>query len=310
MNSEIKVFAPASVGNAAVGFDIMGFALEWPGDEVIVRYSDKPGLRITEISGANGKLPFDPEKNTAGFAALKLLEALGLNDMGIEMELHKKMPVGSGLGSSAASAVAGAFAVNELLGSPLEKNKILPFAMQGEFLASGGMHADNIAPCLLGGLLMVRDHATLDIHRIPVPDGLYATVIYPQVEVLTRDARSILSDTVPLKKFIQQNANLGSFIIGMYNADLELVARSLQDIIIEPQRACLIPHFYEVKTAALAAGALGCSISGAGPSIFALCASKEVAEATGEAMKSIFFNAKIDHKLFLSPINKQGAVKI
>lgn len=310
MNSEIKVFAPASVGNAAVGFDIMGFALEQPGDEVIVRFSDKPGLRITLISGAENKLPYETAKNTAGFAALKLLEKLNATGRGIEMELHKKMPIGSGLGSSAASAVAGVFAVNELLGRPFKKNELLPFAMQGEFLASGGMHADNVAPCLLGGLLIVRDHQTLDVHRIPVPEGMYAAVIYPKVEVLTKNARSILSDAIPLKKFIQQNANLGSFIVGMYNADLGLISRSLQDIIIEPQRAGLIPHFYDVKSAALAAGALGCSISGAGPSIFALCANKHIAETAGEAMKSVFFNAKIEHFLFTSLINQKGAIKI
>ena len=310
MNQEIKVFAPASVGNAAVGFDIMGFALEHPGDEVTVRFSDKPGLRITLISGAENKLPYDPVKNTAGFSALKLLEHLGETGRGIEMELHKKMPIGSGLGSSAASAVAGVFAVNELLGRPLEKKDLLPFAMQGEFLASGGMHADNVAPCLLGGLLLIRDHETLDVHRLPVLPGMYATVIYPQVEVLTKDARSILSDAVPLKKFIQQNANLGAFIIGMYNSDLGLIGRALQDVVIEPQRAKLIPHFYEVKEAALKAGALGCSISGAGPSIFALSANRQNAEEVGEAMKRVFSNAKIEHELFISPINQKGAVKL
>lgn len=310
MKSGIKVFAPASVGNTAVGFDTMGFALEQPGDEVIVRFSDKPGLRITLIAGAAGKLPYDLQKNTAGFAALKLLEHLGETGQGIEMELHKKMPIGSGLGSSAASAVAGVFAINELLKRPLEKKDLLPFAMQGEYLASGGFHADNVAPCMLGGLLLVRDHATFDIHRLPVPRGIFATVIYPKVEVLTKDARSILSDTVPLKKFVQQSANLGAFIIGMYNSDLGLIGRALQDVVIEPQRAQLIPHFYEVKEAALKAGALGCSISGAGPSIFTLNANSLIAEEVGEAMKRVFSDAKIEHELFISPINQEGAVKL
>jgi len=308
MSTEIKVFAPASVGNAAVGFDIMGFALERPGDEVIVRFSDIPGLRIVRITGADGKLPADPLKNTAGFSALKLLEHLGETGLGVEMELHKKMPIGSGLGSSAASAVAGVFAVNELLGRPLEKKDLLPFAMQGEFLASGGMHADNVAPCLLGGLLLIRDHETFDIHRLPIPTGMCANVIYPQVEVLTKEARSILSDTVPLKKFIQQNANLGAFIIGMYQSDAGLIGRSLQDVVIEPQRARLIPHFYEVKEAALNAGALGCSISGAGPSIFALSSDPTTAAAVGEAMKQVYSNTKIGYELFISPINEKGAI--
>lgn len=309
MKPGIKVFAPASVGNAAVGFDIMGFALEQPGDEVIARFSDKPGLRITLISGAQGKLPYEVEKNTAGFAALKLLEHLGEEKRGIELELHKKLPIGSGLGSSAASAVAGAMAVNELLGRPLGKKDLLPFALQGEQLASGGTHADNVAPSLLGGLVLIRDNETFDVHRLPVPRGIYVTVIYPKIEVLTKDARRMLSDGVPLKKFIQQNANLGAFIIGCYNSDIGLIGRSLQDVVIEPQRAKLIPHFYEVKEAALNAGALGCSISGAGPSIFALSANSLIAERVGEVMKKIYVETKIESEVFISCINQEGAVK-
>lgn len=309
MQSGIKVFAPASVGNAAVGFDVMGFAIEQPGDEIVVRFSNTPGLRITLISGAQGRLSYDPKKNTAGFAALKLLEHLNESGLGIEMELHKKMPIGSGLGSSAASAVAGVMAINELLKRPLEKRELLQFALQGEFLASGGWHADNVAPSLMGGLILIRDNTTLDFHRLPIPTGIYATVIYPHVEVLTKDARSILSDAVPLKKFIQQNANLGAFIIGLYSSDISLIGRSLQDVIIEPQRAKLIPHFYEVKEAVLKAGALGCSISGAGPSIFALSASSLIAEEVGEVMKRIYTQAKIEHDIYLSPINNEGAIK-
>jgi homoserine kinase len=309
MNPGIKVFAPASVGNAAVGFDIMGFALEKPGDEIIARFSGKPGLRITRITGAKGRLPYELEKNTAGFAALQLLRHLGEEKRGIELELRKKLPIGSGLGSSAASAVAGVMAVNELLKRPLEKRELLPFALEGEMLASGGIHADNVAPSLIGGMVLIRDNETLDFHRLPVPRGIYATVVHPQVEVLTKAARGILSDTVPLKKFIQQSANLGAFIIGMYNSDIGLIGRSLQDVIIEPQRARLIPCFREVKEAVLQAGALGCSISGAGPSIFALSANSLVAEEVGEQMKRIYRDAKIECELYLSPINQEGAIK-
>jgi homoserine kinase len=186
---------------------------------------------------------------------------------------------------------------------------LLPFALQGEQLASGGTHADNVAPSLLGGLMLIRDDETFDVHRLPVPRGLFAAVVYPKVEVFTKDARSILSDTVPLKKFIRQSANLGAFIIGCYNSDIELIGRSLQDLVIEPQRAKLIPHFYEVKEAALNAGALGCSISGAGPSIFALSANSLAAERVGEAMRKIYVEAKIENQLFISPINQEGAVK-
>lgn len=310
MNAGIKVFAPASVGNVAVGFDVLGFALEQPGDEVIVRFANTPGLRITLISGAHGKLPYDPLKNTAGFAALKLLEHLGEQSIGIEMEVHKKMPIGSGLGSSAASAVAGVFAVNELLKRPLEKRELLPFALQGEFLASGGLHADNVGPSLLGGLLLIRENETPDIHRIPIPRGVYATVIYPHVEVLTKEARNILSDSISLKSHVQQSANLGAFIIGMFNSDISLVGRALQDLVIEPQRAKLIPYFYEVKEAVLKAGALGCSISGSGPSIFALSANSLIAEEVGEAMKRIYAQAGIENDLYISRVNQEGAVKL
>ena len=309
MRPGIKVYAPASVGNAAVGFDALGFAIEKPGDEIIVRISDKPGLRITKITGAKGKLPYEIEKNTAGLAALRLLQYLGEEKLGIEMELHKKLPIGSGLGSSAASAVAGAFAINELLKRPLEKRDLLPFALEGEALASGGIHADNVAPCMLGGMILTRQNEPLDVVRVPIPRGIYATIINPAVEVLTKDARNILSDTVPLKKMIQQNANLGAFIIGMFNTDVELIGRSLQDVVIEPQRARLIPHFYEVKEAALSAGALGCSISGAGPSIFTLNASSLIAERVGEAMQKVFSDHKIESQLYLSQINTAGAIK-
>ena len=309
MNSGIKVFAPASVGNVAVGFDIMGFALEKPGDEIIVRFSDKFGLRITRITGVKGRLSYELKKNTAGFAALQLLRHLGEERRGIELEIHKKLPFGSGLGSSAASAVAGVMAINELLKRPLEKRELLPFALEGEKLASGDIHADNVAPSMMGGMVLIRDNETLDFHRLPTPRGIYATVVHPHVEILTKDARSILSDTVPLKKFIQQSANLGAFIIGMYNSDIDLIGRSLQDVIIEPQRAQLIPYFWEVKEAVLKAGALGCSISGGGPSIFALSANSLVAEEVGEQMERIYRNANIEHEIYHSPINQQGAIK-
>ncbi|MCB9277730.1 MAG: homoserine kinase [Lewinellaceae bacterium] len=309
MNPGIKVFAPASVANVAAGFDILGFALERPGDEIIVRLSETPGFRITQITGAKGKLPMEPEKNTAGFAALKLLEYLGETGRGIEMEIHKKMPFGSGLGSSAASAAGAVVAVNELLGRPLEKRALLPFAVLGEQIADGAYHADNVAPSLIGGMVLIRSNKDLDVHRLPVPKGLYAAVVHPQVEILTKDARNVLSDTVSLQQCIEQNGNLGGLIVGLYNSDLELIGRSLNDVIIEPQRARLIPHFYEVKAAALDAGALGCSISGAGPSIFALCANSLVAETAGKAMSKVFTEAKIGNQVFISAINQEGATK-
>lgn len=303
----IKVFAPASVANVACGFDILGFALEKPGDEIIVKYSDTPGFRITKITGTQKKLPLDVHSNTAGVAALKLLSSLGETNIGIEMEIHKKMPFGSGLGSSAASAVGGAMAINELLGRPYEKRDLLPFAVAGESIASGAIHADNVAPSLLGGFTLVRDSVTCDVTRVPVPRGMYATVIYPKVEVLTKEARAMLKTEVSLKQTVQQSANLGAFILGMVNADFGMIRRALTDVIIEPQRAPLIPHFMEVKQAALDAGVLGCSISGSGPSIFALSNSSLVAEEAGKAMQQIFQQNKIETELFISPINMEGA---
>ena len=304
----IKVFAPASVANVACGYDILGFALHKPGDEIVGRIVDKPGLRITKITGDKGKLPYDIEKNTASFAAQRLLEHLGETKIGIELEIRKKMPFGSGLGSSAASSAAGVMIVNELLKRPLTKRELLPFAVMGEELADGAYHADNVGPSLLGGMLLIRDNATLDAHKLVTPEGLYATVVYPHVKILTRDARAVLSDTTTLKKTVQQTGNLGALIVGLYRSDLDLIGRALQDVIVEPQRAQLIPHFYKVKEAALKAGVLGCSISGAGPSIFALSANSLIAEQAGEAMQKVFTDNKIKNQLFISTINHEGAI--
>ena len=310
MKSGIKVFAPASVGNVGIGFDCLGLCLDKPGDEIIAKFSDEfSGLRITEITGAKGKLPTDPERNTAGVAALRLLEHLGEQKRGIEFRLHKKMPFGSGLGSSAASAVAGAMAINELFRRPLEKRALLPFAMAGEEIASGSRHADNVAPSLLGGLILIRDNASLDVHRLPLLRGLQVVVIYPHIEIMTEEARALLSPNVSLADYTQQSANLASFTVAAYTGDLDLMQRSLNDIIIEPQRKKLIPGFDEAKAAALHHGALGCSISGSGPSIFALCQNSLVAENVAGGIQSIFDQRKIQSQRFISGINQEGAVK-
>ena len=301
----IKVFAPASVANVACGYDVLGFALEEPGDEIVITKVDKKGLRITKITG--GKLPYDPLKNTAGFAALKVLEHLEY-DGGLEMEIHKKMPFGSGLGSSAASAVAGAMAVNEVLNKPLTKQELLPFAVLGEQIADGAYHADNVAPSLLGGMVLIRDTQTLDFHKVYIPDGLYVVVIHPHIEILTKDSRGILKTEVSLADHIKQSANLAGLMLGMQNSNFELIKNSLEDIIIEPQRAHLIPHFYDIKNAALINGALGCSISGAGPSIFALCDSTIIAENVAIQMEKVLLDQKISCTIYKSRINNEGAI--
>lgn len=307
MNQEVRVFAPATVANVAVGFDILGFAIEGPGDEVVARLSEKPGVRISCITGDGGQLPLRAEKNTAGFAAIRLLEQLQQSSLGVELEIHKKMPFGSGLGSSAASAAAGVMAINALLGMPSAKLDTLHPAVLGEQIADGAYHADNVAPSLLGGIILIRANEGLDVHRLPIPGELYAAVVYPHVSILTKDARDVLSPTTTLPQCIRQSGNLGGLIIGLYESNYELIGRSLDDVIIEPQRARLIPGFATVKAAALDAGALGCSISGAGPSVFALCKGARTAQLAGEAMQNAFLNQDIPCDLFVSPINKEGA---
>lgn len=304
----IKAFAPATVGNIGIGFDIMGLAIELPGDEVIARKTNTPGVRITKITGAQGKLPVEPHLNTAGVAVQRLLAHLDDASSGIELEIHKKMPINSGLGSSAASAAAATLAASELLRTGMSKRELLPFAWEGEKIASGGRQGDNIVPSLLGGINLIRDNETMDIHRLHVPRGIYIAVVHPQMEIGTREARALLSATVPMDVHVQHNANLAAFVLGMFKGDLGLVGRSLKDEVVEPQRAALIPGFYQVKEAALTEGALGCSISGAGPSVFAFCANSLSAENAGNAMQKAFAQHGLESKLYLSPINQEGAV--
>ena len=305
----LRVFAPATVANVACGYDVLGFALNEPGDEVVVTQTDKhEGLKITKIHGdPTKKLPKEIHKNTAGVAAQMLLDEIGYDGIGLEMQIYKKMPFGTGLGSSSASAVAGVFAVNELLNRPFVKRDLLKFAIEGERAADGAVHGDNVAPSLMGGMVLVRDAAKAEAHRIFLPSGLHAVLIYPEIEILTKDSRAILSDTVTLEQHIQQSANLASMIIGFSTGDLDLVQRSMKDIIIEPQRARLIPHFYEIQEAAYSCDALGCSISGAGPSIFALFANSLKAEKAAVKMRSVYDKNKMRNRVFISPINNEGA---
>jgi len=307
MKKEIKVFAPASVTNVSCGFDIMGFALNEPGDEIILRITNKPGIVISKITGEDGKLSLDPSENTAGISLNSLIKHLQFKK-GIELEIHKKMAIGSGLGSSAASAVAAVFALNEILGNPLRRNELLPFALEGEKITSGGRpHADNVSACLLGGFVIVRSVNPIDVIKIKVPENLYCSVIHPHIEIHTSDTRKLLRKQVLLSDAVQQWGNIAAFIAGLINKDSELIKRSMQDVIIEPVRSILIPGFYEIKNAALDAGALGCSISGSGPSIFALSDSKSTAKKAANAMRSVLDKIAISNDLFISKINKEGA---
>lgn len=303
--SSIKIFAPATVANVACGFDIFGFAVDNPGDEVIVRKRNDSQIVITNITGDEGKLTYDVNRNTVTVPIIAYLEKIGVKQ-GFDVELHKKMPLGSGLGSSSASAVAGVFAVNELLDKPLTTKELLPFSMEGERVACGSAHADNVAPSLLGGFVVVRSYYPLDVFKINTPSDLYVSIVHPDIEVNTKDARHILRAEVSLKNTITQMGNVAGMITGLLSDDYELIGRSMKDVIIEPVRSILIPEFDNVKQAALNTGALGCSISGAGPSIFAFSKGLETAQKVGAAMKSTFESAGIDTNLFVSGINQQG----
>lgn len=308
MSSGIKVFAPASTSNLACGFDSLGIALQKPGDEIILKRTDKKGLSISKIIGSDRKLPTDTHLNTAGVAALSLLKHVEMEDCGLEMEIHKKMPSGSGLGSSAASAAAAVFGINTLLKLGMTKRELLPFALEGEKVASGSLHADNVAPSLLGGMIFIRNSAKSDVFKLPPIHGLYLAMVHPNLTIMTKTAREILSSMVSLQQHIEQSANLASFILATYTSDIDLLARCVRDVIIEPQRAQLIPHFYEVKEEAMKKGALGCSISGAGPSLFALCSNSLIAEEVALAMQRKFEKNKIKAQSFISPINHEGAI--
>ena len=303
---EVRVFSPATVANVACGFDVLGFCIDAPGDEIVARFSSQPGLRITKISGDGGRLPLDAKLNTAGVSAQALLRHLGKADLGIEMEIHKKMPFGSGLGSSAASAVGGAFVVNELLGAPLNRRQLLPFVVAGEAAADGAWHADNVAPCLLGGITLIRSNAELDVMNVPIPENLWAAVVHSDIVVLTKVAREIMPRHIQLETSTQQSGNLGGLLCGFFQSDYALIGRSLHDLIAEPHRQRLIPEFYRAKRAALAAGALGFSISGAGPSVFALCEGEAAARRAAAAVAEVFAAVPILATPYVSRVNPKG----
>ena len=256
------------MGNVAIGFDILGMAVDALGDRVTVSRSSQPGVRITAISGVPEELPLEAERNTAGRALMAMQESLNPG-FGFEMQIQKGIPLGSGLGGSAASAVGAVVAANALLPEPCSKLELLQFAMQGEKVASGSLHVDNIAPSLFGGLVLTVGIDHPRVKQIPVPAGIKSVIVHPHMFLSTKQARAILKRTVELSDFVWQTANLAGFISGCYTDDLDMIRASFQDVVIEPQRQALIPGFNDVRQAAMAAGALGCSISGAGPTMFA-----------------------------------------
>lgn len=301
--NEIKIFSPATVANLSCGFDVLGLCLEGIGDEMIIRKSEHKGLRITKITGAD--LPYEAEKNVAGVAGLAFLKQLDL-EFGIEMELHKKIKAGSGIGSSAASAAGAIVGINELLGNPFLRQDLISFTMEGEFLASKSYHADNVAPAILGGFTLVRSYEPLEVIKMPSPSELYVTIIHPQIEIKTAEARSILPKEIPLKKAVTQWGNLGGFIAGLYTEDYDLIGRSLVDVVAEPYRKNLIPAFDNVRTASLESGALGFGISGSGPSLFALSRGEATAKKVAQAMKTIYQKSEIDFEVYVSKVSNSG----
>ncbi len=301
--NEIKIFCPATIANLSCGFDVLGLCLATAGDEMIIRKSDLKGVRITKIVGAD--LPLETEKNVSGVAALAMLEEVE-TEFGFEIEIYKNIKAGSGIGSSAASSAGAVFGINELLGRPFTRKELVKFAMQGEKLASGNAHADNVAPCLLGGFTLVRSSIPLDIIKIDSPSELYATVVHPQIELKTSDARSVLKQTVSLKSAITQWGNVGGLVAGLYTNDYELIGRSLHDEIIEPIRSMLIPGFDLIKKTAYENGALGSGISGSGPSIFALSKGKDTAEKIAKAMSKVYDEINLPYEIHVSKVNPDG----
>jgi homoserine kinase len=307
MKKSIKVFAPATVANVVCGFDILGFAVNEPGDELIMELTDKPGVNIVSIEGDEGKLPLDPQKNTVSASIITLLKQIGREDLGVNIHLKKKMPMGSGLGSSAASAVAGLFAINELLDRPLTKEQLLPFAMEGEALACGHGHADNVAPALFGGFTLIKSYEPLEVIALPVPD-LYCALLYPHVDVPTRDARQIIRSKVLLKDAVTQWGNIAGLISSLYTQDYDLLGRCMKDVIVEPVRSMLIPEFDKMKEVAMENGALGFGISGSGPTVFSLYRSADDAQKVLANLKQLLASKGIESNIYLSEINKNGPI--
>ena len=303
----IAVYAPGSVSNVGCGFDVLGFALDEPGDVVIAAPQDASGVSITAIHGDDGRLSADPRKNTASAAVLELLRRLETL-RGISLTIHKGLPLASGIGSSGASAVAAVVAANEVLGRPAPMEILLECAMAGEQAGCGSIHPDNVTPSLYGGFILARSAQPPDIVRLPVPDGLACAVLHPRIEVQTGAARRLIGDQVALKDATRQWANVGALVAALYTSDLALLSRALVDHIAEPKRASLVPGLAEIKAAATAAGALGCSLSGSGPSIFALAASLELAQAAGQAMQRAFdATSNVGSDLWVCPVGRQGA---
>lgn len=298
----IKVKSPATLSNLCCGFDILGMALEIPFDIIELKWRDEPGISITHLDDFD--LPTDPEKNIAGVALQAMMNQLDYKH-GFDIIIEKKIKPGSGIGSSAASAAGIVVAANHFFENRFTKKELVSFAMEGEVLASGSRHADNLAPCIYGGLVLIRDTPTLDIIELKTPP-LYITIVHPQIEIKTSYAREILPIEIPLKSAVVQWANVAGLVTGFLQSDYKLIGRSLQDIIVEPVRSKLIPGFDLVKKNCLDAGILGGGISGSGPSLFMLSENEAIAKAAESEMKTIYTNLGIDFKTYVSTVSTNG----
>lgn len=307
MTNKIKIFAPASVANIGCGFDIMGFPLHNVGDTIEIELCNK-GVEISSITGCNS-LSYNPDENICGIVA-KAMMVKAETSKGIRINLHKGIPPGSGIGSSAASASGTAFAINKLLGKPFNDKELVEFAMIGESYASGSFHADNVAPALMGGFILIRGYDPLDIIKIESPDELYCTVILPDIEIKTKEARGLVSDNVPLKKAIKQWGNVGGLVAGLYSKDYKLIGRSVEDYIAEPYRKALIPHYDSLKNELIDSGALAVNISGSGPAIFALSKGKDSAEKSESIMNQLFSKTDINFKTYVTKIENKGCIQL
>ncbi|MEN0061491.1 MAG: homoserine kinase [Myxococcota bacterium] len=308
IGTTVRAFAPASVSNLGSGFDVLGLAVDGAGDTVLARRIAEPGVRLDAVRGDGGVLPTTAEANTAGIAAKATLELAGV-DIGVALELDKGLPIGSGLGSSAASAVAASWAVNLLLGKPLRKRDLIEACLEAE-AAIAGRHADNVAPSLLGGLVLVRRVDPLDVVRLPVPQGLVLAVITPDLVVHTKMAREVLPDAIPLPSLVSNTADIAAFVTACFTGDLTLFARSIGDAVVAPKRTELIRGGAHAIEAALAAGALGSSVSGAGPSLFAFCRSQRQAEHVARAAQDALRANGVESRVLLSPADCPGVRQV
>ncbi len=303
---KVKVFAPATIANLCSGYDLLGVAIDSPGDEVVLRTRSQAGVQITKIEGDEGMLPLDPKKNCVSVAIQAYLDFMNCQD-GFEVELHKKMPIGSGLGSSSASSVAGVYAANYLLGEPLTKKELIRFASEGERIACGSAHADNVAPSLMGGMVCVNSYNPLMVNQVKLGIKLFLGVVHPNIQIKTADARAVLPKNIPMAQVVEQSGYLSALLLGLSQGDEQMIKFGLQDVLAEPHRAGLIKGFLESRDLALQMGALGCGISGSGPSIFVMTTQKEVAAEICAKIEEVFARKGVECSSYCSGINTQGA---